>query len=104
MQTSPARRFLGDFINFSDPFFFSALFSRLLRCKLNLFLVVTALHCLFMTALEETEYIALRDFAKSLREFKKYFLPKKRFHASFSSQLSRLSRFLKVLENRIRHI
>ena len=52
-----------------------------------------------MTALEETEYIALRDFAKLLRELKKYFLPKKRFHSSFSSQLSRLSRFLKVLEN-----
>ena len=29
-----------------------------------------ALHCLIMTALEETEYIALRDFAKSLRELK----------------------------------
>ena len=52
-----------------------------------------------MTALEETEYIALRDFAKSLRELKKIFF---QFHASFSSQLSRLSRFLKVLENRIR--
>ena len=61
-----------------------------------------ALHCLIMTALEKTEYIALRDFAKLLRKLKKYFLPKERFHASFSSQLSRLSRFLKVLENWIR--
>ena len=57
-----------------------------------------ALHCLIVTALEETEYIALRDFAKLLRELKKYFLSKKRFHASVSSQLSRLSRFLKVIE------
>ena len=96
---APARRFLGGFINFSDPLFFSALFSRLLRYKLNSLLVVMALHCLIMTALEETEYIALLDFAKSLRELKKYFLPKKHFHASFSSQLSRLSRFLKVLES-----
>ena len=58
-----------------------------------------ALHCLIITAVEETERIALLDFAKSLLELKKYFLPKKHFHASFSSQLSRLSRFLKVLEN-----
>ena len=76
---APARRFLGDFINFSDPFFFSALFSRLLRYKLNSFLVVMALHCLIMTALEETEYIALRDFAKSLRELKNIFFQKSVF-------------------------
>ena len=81
---------------------FSALLSRLLRYKLNSFLVVMALHCLIMTALEETEYIALRDFAKSLRELKNIFFQKKRFHISFSSQSSHLSRFLKVLENRIR--
>ena len=67
---APAGRFLGDFINFSDSFFFSSLFSRLLRYKLNSVLVVMALYCLIMTALEETEYIALRDFAKSLRELK----------------------------------
>ena len=46
-------------------------------------------------------YCASR-FRKIAAGIKKYFLPKKRFHASFSSQLSRLSRFLKVLENRIR--
>ena len=64
---APARRFLGDFINFSDPFFFPALFSLFFRYKLNSFLVVMALHCLIMTALEETECIALRDFAKSVQ-------------------------------------
>ena len=41
-------------------------------------------------------------FRKIAVGIKKYFLPKMRFHASFSNQLSRLSRFLKVLENRIR--
>ena len=41
-----------------------------------------ALHCLIMTALEETEYIALRDFAKSLRELKNIFFQKKRFFTS----------------------
>ena len=41
-------------------------------------------------------YCASR-FRKIAAGIKKYFLPKKRFHASFSSQLSRLSRFLKVL-------
>ena len=46
-------------------------------------------------------YCASR-FRKIAAEIKKYFLAKKLFHASFSSQLSRLSRFLKVLENRIR--
>ena len=65
-------KFFGDFINFSD-LLLSALFSRLLQYKLNSFLVVMALHCLIMTALEETEYIALRDFAKSLRELKNIF-------------------------------
>ena len=38
-----------------------------------------ALHCLIMTALEETEYIALRDFAKSLRELKNIFFQKSVF-------------------------
>ena len=75
---APAR-FFGDFINFSDPFFFSSLFSRLLRYKLNSFLVVMALHCIIMTSLEETEYIALRDFAKSLRELKNIFFQKSVF-------------------------
>ena len=68
---APARRFFGDFVNFSDPIF-SIFISRLLRYKLNSFLVVMALHCLIMTALEETEYIriALGDFGKSLQELK----------------------------------
>ena len=46
-------------------------------------------------------YCASR-FRKIAAGIKKYFLPKKRFHTSFSSQLSLLSRFLKVLKNRIR--
>ena len=59
-----------------------------------------ALHCLIMTALEETEYIsiALRDFVKLLQELK-ILSSKKAFLPSLSSQLSSLSRFLKVLEN-----
>ena len=62
-----------------------------------------ALHCLIMTALEETEYIsiALRDFVKLLQELK-IFSSKKAFLPSLSSQLSSLSRFLKVLENWVR--
>ena len=56
-----------------------------------------ALHCLSKTALEETEYIALHDFAKSLRELK-IFSSKKAFLRFFISFVS----FLKVLENRIR--
>ena len=69
----------GQPLKFSDPFFVSSLFSRLLRYKLNSFLVVMALQCLIMTALEETEYIALRDFAKSLRELKYIFFQKSVF-------------------------
>ena len=75
---APARQFFGDFINFSDPFFLS-LFSRLLRYKLNSVLVVMALHCLIMMNLEKTEYIALRDFAKSLRELENIFFQKSVF-------------------------
>ena len=53
-----------------------------------------------MTALEETEYIrtTLRDFAK-LRGINFFFSTKKALSLSVSSQLSRLSRFLNVLEN-----
>ena len=57
-----------------------------------------------MTALEETEYnfiIALRNFAKSLRELKNTFFQKSVFTLlSLVNYL--LSRFLKVLKNRIR--
>ena len=42
------------------------------------------------------------QFRKIAAGIRNYFLPKKRFHASLSSQLSRLFRFLKVLENWIR--
>ena len=38
-----------------------------------------ALHCLIITALEETEYNALRDFAKLLRELKNMFFEKSVF-------------------------
>ena len=55
-----------------------------------------------MTALEETEYIrtALRDFAKLIATgIKHFFSIKKALSVSVSSQLSRLSRFLNVIEN-----
>ena len=98
-----ARRFFGDFINFSDPFFFSSLISRLLRYKLNSFLVVLTL--LFNhDGFGRNWTILLRDFAKSLRELKNSVSSKKAFSRppSLSSQLSRLYRFLKVLEHWIR--
>ena len=75
---APARRFFGDFINFSDPFF-SSLFSRLLRYKLNSFLVVMAL-LLNHDGFGRNWTIVLRDFAKSLRELKNIFFQKRRFH------------------------
>ena len=97
---SSARRFYDYFINFRIQFF-SSLFSRLLLYKLNSFLVVMALLLNHDGFGRNWIYCASR-FHKIAAGIKKYFLPKKRFHASFSSQLSLLSRFLKVLKNRIR--
>ena len=85
---APARRFFGDFINFSDPFLFSSLFSRFLRYKLNSFLVVMAL-------LLNHDGFGIAAGIKKIFSSKKSVSPP----PSLSSQLSHLSRFLKVLEN-----
>ena len=88
-------------LRFSDPFFFIFIFAAFAIQTKFIF------SCDGITLLNHDGfgrnwiYCASR-FRKIAAGIKKYFLPKKRFHASFSSQLSRLSRFLKVLENRIR--
>ena len=90
---SSRKRVFCDFINFSDPIFFHLYFRGVLRYKLNSFLVVMALHCLIMTALEETEYIRIgvRDFAKSLWELKNIFFQKRVFNFIVESIISFIS-------------
>ena len=98
---SSRETFFGDFIDFSDPFFFFSIFAAFVIETKFIF------SCDGISLLNHDGfgrnwmYCALR-FRKVAAGIIKHFLPKKRFHASFSDQLSRLSRFLKVLEIWIR--
>ena len=91
----------GDFINFSDPFFFISIFAAF-AIQTKFMFSCDGIAPLNQDGFGKNWIYCASRFRKIAAEIKKYFLAKKLFHASFSSQLSRLSRFLKVLENRIR--
>ena len=96
------RRFLGDFINFSDPFFFFISIFAAFAIQTKFIFSCDGITLLNHDGFGRNWIYCSSRFRKIAVGIKKYFLPKMRFHASFSNQLSRLSRFLKVLENRIR--
>ena len=96
------RRFLGDFIKFSDLFFFFISIFAAFAIQTKFMLSCDGITLLNHDGFGRNWIYCASRFRKIAAGIKKYFLPKKRFHASFSSQLSHLSRFLKVLENKIR--
>ena len=75
---APARQFFGDFINFSDPFFFISIFAAF-AIQIKFSFSCDGITLLNHDEFGKTEYIALRDFAKSLRELENIFFQKSVF-------------------------